>query len=426
VVAGAIMVAVLVAIWLFAPRGLLVTYRVTSESMVPTLIGPHYAASCPNCGFPARWIRRQDTKKEQPLTRCPNCRSTKIASQTTQGMPGDRVQLESRWHTLVPFERFDIVAFENDHAEFAVKRIAGLPGETIAINHGELRVNERLLRKSAEQFRQVAILVHDDRYRPADAEYASVWSATHEAQPRAAENVNCVADGFQFLPTNITSSAVPWLIYQHRNHHGELGPITDDYYENTHVSRQLNFVHDIAVTAQIEPVNTGTWLFGLSDGDHEWVIRWSPESQRVTVEEQGEVVLSRTVRSSPAVTRSGQLLVAICDFQLLLQINDQTLLRWEYPESYPRSKPPSAPLRLAWQGSTAARVRELSVWRDWYITHPLGLDAPWHISASAAANGYFLLGDNLPVSVDGRTNPLTPHKILGRAAARCQTPLRGP
>ena len=49
--------------------------------------------------------------------------------------------------------------------QLAVKRVVGVPGERISIRRGDIYINGRIARKSLDQLRGLALLVHDAHYR---------------------------------------------------------------------------------------------------------------------------------------------------------------------------------------------------------------------------------------------------------------------
>lgn len=51
------------------------------------------------------------------------------------------------YHHLNPIQRFDIILFHDDHGEVYIKRVVGLPGETIAYQDDRLYINGELIKE---------------------------------------------------------------------------------------------------------------------------------------------------------------------------------------------------------------------------------------------------------------------------------------
>ncbi|HID15360.1 MAG TPA: signal peptidase I, partial [Candidatus Atribacteria bacterium] len=57
-------------------------------------------------------------------------------------MPGDRIIALKFWYYIAPLKRGDIVVFKSpEESKILVKRLVGLPGDTILIKDGKVYVN---------------------------------------------------------------------------------------------------------------------------------------------------------------------------------------------------------------------------------------------------------------------------------------------
>lgn len=78
---------------------------------------------------------------------------TKSMEPTLHGDPqnGDRILVNKLYYHLFTPERFQVAVFirEGDNRSL-IKRIAGLPNETLDIRHGDLYINDRIVHKPAE------------------------------------------------------------------------------------------------------------------------------------------------------------------------------------------------------------------------------------------------------------------------------------
>jgi signal peptidase I len=125
-------------------------FVVPTNSMAPTIIGRHVKVRCPACQAEGAMIVSFPLDREQ------------FALQRRQGMPGVCIQCGERQmridtpprsavtggdrilvNKLVPPKRWDVAAFRTVDPPGAifVKRLVGLPGETIFIRDGSIFVN---------------------------------------------------------------------------------------------------------------------------------------------------------------------------------------------------------------------------------------------------------------------------------------------
>ena len=135
---------VIVVITLFLYRPFCAeAFTTAGNSMAPTLLAGHWQGVCPYCGQPSfaspttQW--EPAPPGEVPMI-CSNClRTSTFAGSPQTTFPGDRFVVNK---FLQP-RRWDIVAFRYpaDPAMTFVKRLVGLPGETLFIHDGAVWIN---------------------------------------------------------------------------------------------------------------------------------------------------------------------------------------------------------------------------------------------------------------------------------------------
>ena len=120
--------------------------------MVPTILGDCYETDCLDCGFSFPFSAKSVNQNSKIV--CPNCGYDRLNQADAKRVSAPPVEVVDA-KTL---SRFDIVAFRlpNENA-FGVKRMVGLPGETIEFRHGDLWGNGALLRKSLNKQREMRI-----------------------------------------------------------------------------------------------------------------------------------------------------------------------------------------------------------------------------------------------------------------------------
>jgi signal peptidase I len=174
-------------IWSIEAEG----FVIPTGSMAPTLMGRHKEVTCPQCGH-VYWVNAdcevdsssgRSTGLRVAWGTCEDCRfETRVDDLPSVG--GDRIYTMKRGLEL-PFlpgagrvgpNRFEVAVFklpEEPEVRY-IKRLVGLPGETIRIRQGDLwwRPRDgtepfRRLRRPPAHQQATQVLVHDDRHRPA-------------------------------------------------------------------------------------------------------------------------------------------------------------------------------------------------------------------------------------------------------------------
>ncbi len=160
-------------------------FVIPTGSMAPTLMGRHKEINCPQCGFlysvnASEEVEGRSFPRQVYSGICVNCRFQARQLDEAPSFKGDRILVMMFPYDL-PFlpgssrpERWDVVVFrypEEPEVSY-IKRLVGLPGETIRIKHGDLFVKApgsdafRLARKPLKHQAAMQMTVHDDRYRP--------------------------------------------------------------------------------------------------------------------------------------------------------------------------------------------------------------------------------------------------------------------
>ena len=133
-------IAVLLAVMLidtWCLGGLLAPLIVVSESMAPTLRGPHAQWDCAECGRSFTCEIESITHRRD--TQCPHC-GAPADQQAARIVSGDRVLVDRAAYAWRAPERFEIVVAQNpdDPRTLCVKRVVGLPGESLRMAGGDL------------------------------------------------------------------------------------------------------------------------------------------------------------------------------------------------------------------------------------------------------------------------------------------------
>ncbi len=135
-------------------------FRIPTGSMADTLMGAHFRMRCPECGYryeygfvPTNPLYGlpEDTIPPGPIqvgeqTRCPSCG---YFTPTTKVMPvanGDRILVLKCIYQFKEPNRWDVVVFKNpiNPSENYIKRLIGLPGDTIEIIDGDIYIDGQI------------------------------------------------------------------------------------------------------------------------------------------------------------------------------------------------------------------------------------------------------------------------------------------
>ena len=204
-------------------------FVIPTGSMAPTLLGRHKDAHCPQCGFEypvgasEELDRDTGTSLENRLntTICPNCR-VRFDVRNDPVFAGDRLLVTKFTDEIGEPHRFDITVFkfpENPTTNY-IKRLCGLPGETIEIRQGDLyRVNggqvEPLRKLSGDKQRAVLQPVYDDDH-PAAALHAAGWPERWNPAAQEPEaGPGWTADRTTRTYTVAAAEQARWLRYRH-------------------------------------------------------------------------------------------------------------------------------------------------------------------------------------------------------------------
>ncbi|MEM6330870.1 MAG: S26 family signal peptidase, partial [Planctomycetota bacterium] len=224
---------VLLVLRTFIALGVVVPLQVDGASMAPGLLGRHIEYNCPRC------VQRLQIDATQPprpgsLT-CPACEA-QVRLDCGRPVHGDRIAVD-RLMLAGPPGRWDRVVLRrpDDARRLAVKRVIGLPGERIVLHAGDLLVNGQVVQKGLADQRRTRILMHreSDNARRWRAESAG-WRPT-AGGGWSADCGPAAANGYPTLRYAPPGRSEP----------------TDDLPYNAGVTRRLNAVTDVMLTAAV-------------------------------------------------------------------------------------------------------------------------------------------------------------------------------
>jgi signal peptidase I len=373
-------------------------YRVPTGSMAPALLGNHKRLDCPRCGYPVVVGRLGDqglnAADAYPAAVCPNCGCRDLRLDDVPECGGDRLLVNKLAYQWNAPRRWEMAVFRCpfDPGRIFVKRVVGLPGETVRVDDGDVYVNGRLARKSLAEFKSLRVPVFDNNYQPRSGGWAVRWR-TEPADDRRA-----TLDG-TLLRLDGADGAECWLVYRHWNldEHGEQ-PVHALYGYNGD-DRRPEPVHDFMIECDVDVLGGAGWVtLAVTDG-RDRVTAELAVGEGDSLLRDGRTTLRTVSGFHLTAGRSYHLELAFVDRRATLAVDGRCPCEPVDLEPADDRPPVTRPARVGCRG-VAVQVRNFRLFRDVHYTAAgrNGVRRP----ARLGAGQYFVLGDNSPSSDDSR------------------------
>ena len=361
--------SLLLVVRTFLLLGLVVPVQISGSSMAPSFSGPHGTMTCSNCDEDFA-VGIDQWPVPHGEARCVACGSRFKSSIPTRIESGARVWVDRLTYSRRHPRRWETVVFRcpRDATTYCVKRVVGLPGESIDFREGDVWIDGARVQKSLGEQLSVRVRVHRDndqfRYWSPAAGRAE-WK--HDAW---------LLDGG---PMAARLDLAP-----------PLGHITDDLPCNQSLRHRSTAVDDLMIEC------------------------------RVTLDKDSQIELHMEGwgrESLPRIDGAGErhIIWSLFDHQLTLAIDGQAAFQDERPKDWQPGR-----LALVADGGRAT-IRDLSVYRDiHYQWRANDLHPPpgWRLPEGE----YFVVGDNQSLSDDSRSwahaAGLPTEQIIGRPLRR--------
>ncbi len=385
-------------------------YQIDSSSMAPMWFGPHLTATCTHCRQQSLIVR--EAYDSAVPNRCFSC--GEVCTSDDDLRRGEVIEI-TRCTTNTPLKRFDVVTFdsqERDDAESqpSLKRVWALPGESIELHDGEAWIEGKLLQKTAVEFAAICVPVScfpkDNR---------SHWWIVNSKNSEAV-SIETAANG-EHLKLKTDQRLEFRYVRPNRNHEiPEMlpSPIVDDFTFNQNSIAQFHEVADFLLAIELERRPLATWCVGLqSKGKH----------HRICVGSSNELCGKSKLDFSVA-DGALRLLIAVCDGRLLASTDNQNSL-WQLVDLDGEFKIDNAvrDSLITITATETLHINRLLVARDQWLGPRESRLTDWQPDGSKAemesqvSGGYFLLGDNLEMSIDSRDTAvgrIARERIAGR------------
>lgn len=373
--------------------------------MAETLVGEHHRLTCDDCGYTFVCGADRPTMAGKQAI-CPNCGATAGRIDLAPCLPADAVLVDRSAFVFRQPRRWDLATFRGNgpKSEIYVKRVVGLPGETVELRHGDVYADGVVQRKNLAQQRAMATLVHDNSHTAPSL--ASRWL------PETADSGWRQA-GARFWRAATSGKSddetIDWLSYHHRRRRpGEPDiadelPVSDDCgYNQTLPVTQSHLVRDLMVRCRMRVADAPTAIWLLTDGVSQFLVELDFTQSQAKVTQDGRR-LGATSWPTTKAAESVLIELALCDEQVLLGLDGQEVLRLAWIPADLPLRPTSRPIAVGTRGNSL-EIWDLVVLRDLYYG-PGHLQAPAEHQYLLADDEYFVLGDNSPDSLDSRNWP---------------------
>jgi signal peptidase I/rubredoxin len=472
-------------------------YIISTGSMAPHLLGFHKRVVCPTCGYEfAHGIpvdetgtaadTTDDASRERPgEVRCPNCGEDRIDIRSVPANHGDQLLVQKNVFEFRKPRRWEVVVLKSPSRPTPfVKRVVGLPNESVQIRDGDIYANGEICRKDLALQRASRILVNDNDYPPdASADGKSCWLIEEPHSGWSAKG-----HGFVFSPVRATNSATKsvanahstsatddkfaWIAFRRWIRHGgrfrtsvaianpkpvvhlervafpqvrydqakrlleatgavdrgdqdrllamnsdpdtrkaidelcaasHLVPITDDYGYNRADAGLISLpVRDLLLECDVSlGTGKGAVTFEIGDGRLTFRLALDRGKHEAKLELVGQrEPLRMASLGAEQLSKPFLLEFSTFDRQVIAAVDGALLFPpWIGPTD--QAEPPHVPVRIGARG-VDVEVSRLRVYRDIYYTRGQGRNASDE-PVQLGPDEFFVLGDNSPVSNDGRS-----------------------
>ena len=371
--------------------------EIVGDSMAPLLCGQRNSQVCPRCEIAFNYGVSQHLK----TLNCPNCGNQFLpASKLIQA---DRVE-------VVPNQsprRWDIIAFEHDEKKKLVKRVIGLPGETVSISDGEIFVGDELIQKPDHIIQQTKRQVFDSEFSCPQVLSALFFDADFW------DNEDVV-----LIHPAAVGEEFDWISYRHRRKYSNRGksqsfefpPIRDDDGFNQSLSRRLNVVTDLIVQIDLTLAANSEFrmMRAIAGKTYQVTLTVDENSQDCKIclsFNDSELSFRRPCLRVSEMEIPMTVLLSNIDRNIKLVVNGETIVEVDEPvansdkETGQEKDQPF--FKFGFSRKSSGRVNRCRIWRD--IHYFVERGAPkFLLPMTLGANEYFVVGDNVPVSRDSR------------------------
>ncbi len=415
----------------FVPRN----YRMPDDT-VPSGNAPLPITRCPNCGrYPSQLLcracdfavrrnglRNNDTGSDSRSTaldsRCPNCNRSLMTGEEMPVANGDRILVLKCIYQFLEPKRWDVIVFKNPPEPTInyIKRLIGLPGESVQIIDGDIYIDGQISRKPAKIQKELWMPVYDNDYQPVRPEDGSfnghLWQQPFKNKNEGdSEWVNEDSNSPTVFRLDSPAGQINSMVYD--------TSIGNDFkatyaYDDVDTYGYMPYCSDLMVRFNCLANNTEGRI-GIALSKYETTYRaevylWSM-TMVVTKQEKGKDPVELPAMSIPQSRMNKQMPVkfANVDHRLIFEYGST---KWTHDLG--RDLEGAGPIREDIEprveifGSGKLTLSHVAIFRDIHYTKAKFANSPERGRATRenpfvlGQDEFFVLGDNSPNSEDGR------------------------
>jgi len=422
-------------------------FRIPTGSMADTLKGAHFRLRCTQCGYPYDhgfvphyYGMAEDTIPPGPVpirqeTQCPSCGYRIPAGERVPVANGDRILVLKCIYQFKDPHRWDVIVFKNpiNPAENYIKRLIGLPGETIEIIDGDIYIDGLIARKPPQVQKELWMPIYDNDFRPVNPNQQGAFNGRRWTPPFQFEGSSWAISDED--PTQLLLDSPPGrpsaLKYK-APMPGEKALTSANGFAATYAYNEVfNYsrmptVSDLMVRFYVEPAGPEGQI-GITLGkygiDYKAWVNMDGTMTLSKVNGDRETILATRKATPPTPGVRTLVKFANVDHRLLFEYDGNELFvdLGRTPDALERNTEAAPRVEIFGAGKLA--LSHVALFRDVHYTGREGGSRPARAVEghpfTLNADEFFALGDNSPNSEDGRWwgDPLV--------ASRGWTPPRG-
>jgi len=381
-------------------------FRIPTGSMAETLRGDHYPVRCLQCGY--RFDVGNDSYGSLP-PQCPSCGAGLPEQPPVPVANGDRILVLKMLYQFVEPQRWDVVVFKNpvDPRENYIKRMIGLPGETVQIIDGDIYIDGRIVRKPPRVQEELFMPVFLCDYQDPDRWGAGAIEERYDG-PGFVNEPGSAWDVGVTTPAVLSLEADAETVHVLGFEPGPLGYKVKYGYNGHMMNRAQPTCSDLMVQFDVLGRGSGDarGQIGAELGKYGRRYRGTVYADgRMTLEQVrgGQAILLTETQGKPIANgRARRFRLANVDHRLVLAWAGQRL-RYDLGSEPGALGNPRRGMQPSVRvfGSGRVQLLHAGVWRDTYYTSAGSLRAVQEPFALGEGE-YFVCGDNSPNSLDAR------------------------
>lgn len=387
---------------------------IEGRSMAPRWMGAHVASECRDCGLTIHYYLPAQSVEIV----CPNC-GYELGRPSFRKIPSESLKVGQ---LTEPLRRWEVAVFSHPEStdgspKLAIKRVVGMPGESLQIREGDIWADGTLLRKDWKAQRATAIPVHDSFWEPKSTE-----GVLRRWAPNPLDGTEWQQEGGTWVgrANGQTGSCLEYThlaCFRNPQSRRNLQPVLNVRPFEPAESGEFSRARDLLLLMELQ-ARQATFAVRLQFLEPEVFCRFDSVQQKVTMHFGASP--PREIAWRPP-GNSFQLGVSSFDRAITVVVDGHTLGQWDCPFDLSNDE---ARLAHPWSIELTAGTIEIGrrqVFRDiWYLPSATRVDSePF---PQLGPEEYLMLGDNPVDSRDSRhwRHPgVTRENVLGRIEMDC-------